>query len=231
VDVGLGAPQAAHVVAWRHFGLGLGREPYSSERIDVAKPQVDWQGAPVRLNLPRPDEPLNLGLSGGVSASVPLALYAVAGATLPPTKGTRPVLSPKPTGFVPSGNDRTTRLVDVILAWNVFEHFYPNFDDGTAASWHGALRRALDEAATDRDERAFLITLSRLVAGLHDGHASVQMMSSPPSSHLPLLWAWVEEQLVVTDVDASSGVDIRRGDVVTAIDGQPTREASRRRRS
>ena len=34
----------------------------------------------------------------------------------------------KPEGFKPSGNDRTTRLAAVALAWNVFQHFYPYFD-------------------------------------------------------------------------------------------------------
>jgi hypothetical protein len=35
----------------------------------------------------------------------------------------------------------------------------------------------------------------------------------------------VEDQLVVTEVDRERGGGVLRGDVVTAIDGRPTRQA------
>src|SRR5579864_4158129 len=163
------------VLAWRHVGLGLGMRtkpgggPYSSERLDALKPHLDVDGEPFDLTLPEPGKPLRVELVGGVSALVPLALYAGDAGTLPAVPGdVRPQAPAKPEGFVPSGNDRATRLADVVLAWNVFEHFYPYFDV-VAADWPAELRRALRSAATDRDERAFLDTLRRLVAALHDG--------------------------------------------------------------
>ncbi len=225
----LGAPAGARVLAWRHFGLGLGTEAsggiYRSKRIDIRNPLVDENGRPLRVALPEPRKPLRVELAGGVSALVPLALYAGAAGTLPAVPAeVRPQAPGKPEGFVPSGNDRATRLADVILAWNVFEHFYPYFDV-VAADWPAELQRALSSAATDRDERAFLNTLRRLVAALHDGHGSVGLVNAGPRYHLPLLWEWVEDQLVVTEVDREHGGGVQRGDVVTAIGGRPTREA------
>ncbi len=228
----LAAPAAtpmSRIVAWRHFGLGVGTETkggiYSSERIDNQKPPVDPDGAPLDLVLPVPGKPLQIDLGGGVSALVPLALYAGAAGTLPAVPpDVRPRAPAKPEGFVPSGNDRATRLADVVLAWNVFAHFYPYFDV-VKADWPGELRRALQRAAADRDERAFLDTLRRLVAALHDGHGNVVLMNAGRRDHLPLLWEWVENQLVVTEVDRVHGGGVQRGDVVTAIDGRPASAA------
>jgi len=221
-----GVPKA-RIVAWRHVGLGLGTQPggiYSSQRIDDLAPQV-VDGEPLAVTLPEPGKPLRVELGGGVSALVSLALYAGAAGTLPAVPAdVRPRAPARPEGFVPSGNDRATRLADVILAWNVFEHFYPYFDV-VAADWPGELRRALRSAAADADERAFLDTLRRLVAALHDGHGTVVSRSAGRPSHLPLLWDWVEDRLVVTAVDAERGGGVQRGDVVTAIDGRPAKEA------
>jgi C-terminal processing protease CtpA/Prc len=220
------------IVAWRHFGLGIGVSRagkgnlYRSERIDNLTPQLNpYDGSRLELVLPEPGKPLLADLGGGVSALVPLALYAGEKATLPGVPaGVRPQQPAKPEGFEASGNDRATRLADVVLAWNVFEHFYPYFDV-VVTDWPGELRRALRSASTDRDERAFLDTLKRLVAALHDGHGNVFSPNDQGAYHLPLLWAWAEDQLVVTQVDREHGEGVERGDVVTAIDGRPAREA------
>jgi C-terminal processing protease CtpA/Prc len=220
------------IVAWRHFGLGIGvagsghDNVYQSERIDNLTPQVNPDdGSRLEIVLPEPGKPLLADLGGGVSALVPLAVYAGDKATLPGVPaGVRPQPPAKPEGFEPSGNDRATRLADVVLAWNVFEHFYPYFDV-VVTDWPGELRRALRSASTDRDERAFLDTLKRLVAALHDGHGNAFFPNDQGAYHLPLLWAWAEDQLVVTQVHSEHGEGVERGDVVTAIDGRPAREA------
>jgi len=55
---------------------------------------------------------------------VPLALYADSRGTLPqaPKAVTGPAIGIKPVWSVA---DRGTRLGDVIIAWNVFQHLYP----------------------------------------------------------------------------------------------------------
>jgi len=90
------------------------------------------------------------------------------------------------------------------------------------ADWPGKLRRALAQAATDADERAFLQTLHRLVAALHDGHGSVYGAGVPDSSSFPPFgWDWVEDQLIVTGVAAPEAGGLKPGDVVVEIDGKP----------
>jgi C-terminal processing protease CtpA/Prc len=107
----------------------------------------------------------------------------------------------------------------------VFQHFYPYFD-AVQADWPGELKGALTAAAADADERAFLKTLRRLVAALHDGHGNVYLSSQAATAELPVLFDWVEDQLAVTQVAAAADTGgLKPGDVVVTLDGRPAREA------
>ncbi|MCH8146815.1 MAG: hypothetical protein IH987_02340, partial [Planctomycetes bacterium] len=129
-----------------------------------------------KKQVPKPGEPFIAELGGGVSCAVPMALWATESGTLPAAKAEQDSSASADTQVPrPSGGDRATRLAAVGLAWNVFQHFYPYFDV-VHADWPAELRRALTAAANDSDERAFLDTLRRLVAALHDGHGRVYGM-------------------------------------------------------
>lgn len=185
--------------------------------------------------LPKPEEPFTADLGGGVSVRIPLALYADAGGTLPhmpPAAGAfEPPLPGKPKGFFPSGKDRTTRFAIVALTWGVFQHFYPHFE-AVEVDWTEALRRALQAAATDETEQAFLRTLQAMVAQLQDGQSIVSNTAFAPSHRLPLLWEWIEDRLVITEVTAGPPADpadpqaatLRPGDVVLRIGDRPAAE-------
>jgi C-terminal processing protease CtpA/Prc len=215
------------VLAWRHIGVGLGRSPvYSSQRIDLRSPRPQSGEKLPDMPLPDPGKPFAADLGGGVSCLVPIALYADDKGTLPRSDSGdqarfAPATAHRPVGFRPSGRDRGTRLAAVVVAWNVFEHFYPYFDVA-GADWPGELRRALAQAASDGDDRTFIQTLRRLVAALHDGHGGVYGPGAPDGSSFPPLgWDWVEGQLVVTGVPAQVEGDLKPGDVVVEIDGKP----------
>jgi C-terminal processing protease CtpA/Prc len=180
---------------------------------------LSWS-RPERASAPKPGETLTVDLGGGVSALIPLELYKDAKGTLPHVDEAKP---PEP-GFAPSGNDRTTRLADVALAWNVFQHFYPYFDV-VQVDWPAELRKALTSAATDKDERAFTGTLRRMVAALQDGHGNAYSTVQPEVGHIPLVWDWVEGQIVVTAVAPGGAGGLRPGDVILTVDGKPAREA------
>ena len=203
-------PGSPRIVSWEHYGVGLSKDPsiYHSDRVT--------NGA----SHPDPAQPLVADL-GGVSARVPMALYRDDQGTLPHAAAVvKPPGAARPEGFLPSGNDRTTRLADVVLAWNVFEHFYPYFDV-VGADWPAELRKGLAAAATDAGDRAFLTTLRRLVAALHDGHGNVFNPRLSSSHSLPLLWDWVEDQLVITRVAPGAPAGLIPGDVVVSLDGRP----------
>lgn len=164
---------------------------------------------------------VNLDLGGGVWCSMPMTLYADEEATLP--HGSSPSLSPRRSeDWIPTGHDRATRLADVTLFWNTAQHFYPYFDV-VGTNWPAELPLALREAATDRDGASFELALRRLVAGLRDGHGTVNSPYGDPRP-IPLYWRFVEGHLAVLRTDSTIADRVHPGDVVTAIQGRPVVE-------
>ncbi len=236
---------ATHVVFWRHEGVGVptgGAMPasattqniYHSERIIVPIGDVGREipmraalnGAPIvsRPHVPDPSRPLVVALDGGVTISVPLALYTTY-AVVPEFQQT-PHAAAVDERF--TANDRATRLADVALSWSLFENFYPYFDV-VHTDWPNALTTALRSAATDRDVVAFQATLERLVAALHDGHGRVssQMnMTAAPD----IQFGWAEGRVFVTGVGDSGGRE-RCAPRRRALDRgrSPARQSARRR--
>jgi C-terminal processing protease CtpA/Prc len=160
--------------------------------------------------------PLVADLGGGVSALVPMALPANDQGTFP--QPSVPPAPDKPAGFVPSGLDRTTRLAGALVGWGTFQHFYPYFDQ-VGADWPGALRRVLTSAAVDPDEASYLRTLRHLEVELEDGHARVLPVLLPV--RFAFTWDWIEDQLVITSVEAGATHGMLPGDRILAINGQP----------
>lgn len=199
---------ANQMVVWENVGFGtdtIKQNIYHSKRVFTAIPA---SGLPAAFEA---------DLGSGVSCVVPLALYATDGSALPKTAV--PNL-PVPAG--PSGDDRNTRLADVALAWNVFEHFYPYFDI-VKVDWYEVLRKSLTAAATDPDARAFLDTLRRMVASAADGHGNVYHPSDNAQALTPLLADWVENKLVITAVLGGT-TKMRVGDEITRINRKSVEE-------
>jgi len=200
------------LMSWRHYGVGLmGLSGlYSSERVYVDASGTTTIGSD-------PDQIFSADLGAGLSARVPLKLFADATGTLPAAAGGLTFAGHEGT----SGNDRSARLAAVALAWNVFQHFYPYFDV-VETDWPHALVAALTTAATDADERAFVDTLRRLVTALHDGHGRVAHSRLIDRSHaLPLAWAVVEDKLVITHVIGQAAeAGFKPGDSVVEVDGE-----------
>ena len=209
--------EAVEIVAWEHNGLGSKEQMgniYSSKRVRRSVAQAD-------KSVPDPLQTFTVDLGGGVSATIPLAVYADATGTLP--RATRKASPASKAGY--TGNDRATRIGAVVILWNVLQHFYPYFDV-VDVDWPAELRAALRAAGEDRDETAFLRTLQRAIAAIDDGHGSVFSTSRQSRAPLPVLWRVVGDALIVTAIDdKAAGVNV--GDEVIAIDGRPALPALR----
>jgi C-terminal processing protease CtpA/Prc len=211
----IGGRKDVQVVFWRHTGFGQKESQiYHSDRVRKDAPRGN---VPAGIHDPR--HPLEVDLGGGVSARIPLAVFADASGTLPKSD-VQPASAPSLVKF--TGSDRATRIADVVLLWNLLEHFYPYFDV-VKTDWREVLPRALSSAATDSDETAFLRTLRTMMAEVQDGHGQVFQPAEPRAWSLPLLFGWVENELVVTRVSDES-LEIRPGDLVVRIDGKDAKE-------
>jgi hypothetical protein len=164
-----------------------------------------------------------LDLGGGVTALVPLAVFADAGGTLPRRAAATAASAPFPAGSW-SADDWATRIGSVIIAWNVFRHFYPYFDV-VGTDWEAMLPWALREAAADRDGGEFYSTLRKMVAELKDGHGGVTNRRAAQPGHVPIAAEWIEGRLVVTGLVGAAAGQVKAGDEIVRINGTPSAAA------
>jgi C-terminal processing protease CtpA/Prc len=179
---------------------------------------------------PAAGETVTKPLGRGLSAQVPLALYSNDEQTLRPDDAPSPERAYKALDAVQmgrlSGKDEALRLADVIIAWNVFQHFYPYFGV-VDANWDQTLTRSLRRAEADTSSRDFLRTLRRMLVPLKDGHGRVSHPADSLTAGLPLQLDQVEGNVVVVDTASYAEAQscARPGDVLTTIDGTPIEKA------
>jgi len=165
-------------------------------------------------------------LDGGLSCRIPLALPGDEGGTWNAHKnGAFDTLVSKIESFDPgrhTAEREDVRLAGVTIAWNVFQHFYPYFDEA-GVDWDAELTHALTEALADRDAEEFYATLSRMVAKLKDGHGNVMHESRFGLEGFPIRLEWIESKLVVTA--SQDPRHFRRGDIIRSIDGVEAEKA------
>lgn len=213
---------AKFAVRWRHNGFGQAPRPgpnatYHSEREFVllsGRAGKGWVD---------PQTPAILEVGSGVRLALPMTCVADANKrTLPRAQiqPGQPTLSalPQPTaGSSGSGDDRATRLGDVVLAWGVFQHFYPYFDV-VKTDWAAELPRALAQAAEDKNGERFTVTLRKLVASLHDGHGGVygnEAGRAVPSLGLAFVDGWP-----IVEFTGPSARALPAGSKILAVDGE-----------
>ncbi|MCP3979104.1 MAG: hypothetical protein GY716_07200 [bacterium] len=197
-------------------------EPVPEGRTSARIDGTQVEASPFRT----PDDPLVVSLPGGVTATIPLTVYADDEGTLPRVEDAAAAPRPeRPEGWVPSGLDRATRLAIVALAWNVPQHFFPYFDV-IETDWDAALIQALAESAVAPDELSLLRTLQQMLTALHDGHAQAYHPSGRATVRPPIVWRWIEDRLIVIHVVADlPGIAIEPGDEIVALDGVPIGDA------
>ena len=162
----------------------------------------------------RPEEVLEVDLGAGVTAALPVSLYADEQGTLPHTP------LPSWASIDAEADSREARLAAVALAWGLLQQLHPEPPPDDA--WSAALRPAL-AAAAEPDREAFLDAQRRLLALLRDARAGFLWKSQPEPRSLPLAWEWIEGRLVITGLaeGAPDAAVLRPGDVVEAVDGRP----------
>ncbi|MBC8097897.1 MAG: hypothetical protein H7Y11_00505 [Armatimonadetes bacterium] len=178
------------------------------------------------LSIPvhNPSQPYSVVLGAGVSAQVPLAVYADADGTLPKLD----MPTPPGVAYTITYHERSSRLATVAIIYNHFQHLYSYWDvlDSLGVDWEAALRVALSQVAVANDPQAFLTELQRFAAQLNDGHTRVYpSMGVFPlvSSHtFPFTLDVIEGKIAVVMLSEGYSGSLQLGDVILSIDGQPS---------
>lgn len=194
---------------WKHLGFGTGTPGiYKSERIELEIKNGKISGDAPSL--------IKADLGDGILAIIPTVVFADSSGTLPHPKLISQAAVDNKETF--SGNDRAARLADVALAWNIFQHFYPYFDE-MKIDWMKVLPEILKMAATDKDEEEFVKTLQMLVSRLEDGHGSV-ILGNSTRFIPPITLDLIDGEVVVTYI-AKPIEGLHLGDAILSVNGKP----------
>ncbi|WP_051935877.1 S41 family peptidase [Salegentibacter sp. Hel_I_6] len=152
----------------------------------------------------------------GIFCQIPLNLYTNTENTYPKSTSLD-ALQKRLSTINDSLNDRSVFLGNIINTYNVFQHFYPYFNE-VDVDWGKELATALQRSFNDQTELDHLETLQKFTAPLKDGHIYVR--GTKTGEYVPAInWEWIEEKLVITKIkDETLGIEI--GDIVTKINGQ-----------
>jgi hypothetical protein len=170
---------------------------------------------------PRTGAHVDIDLGRGLEARVPLALsetQAVEDVTRSsPLAALRAAVASVAGSEDPP--DLDTRVADVVVAWNVFRHFYPYWLE-SGVDWDARLRPQLARAYDAATRAAHRDALRLLVADARDGHGAViDARGSEGRGVLPVRLGVIEGQLAVTATGAPAEAPV--GAVVSAVDGVP----------
>ena len=168
---------------------------------------------------PKFGENINESIGNNLYCIVPLALYENNNATYPKTDDKllselKNEISNVKTSY---GFHQYSNLASVVIAWNVFQHFYPYFDV-VEVDWNKVLLETIDKTYSNNDNKDFTITLSEMVAKLDDGHGVVY---GERMYHLPIRTEWIEDEIVIT---ASNDPKLEVGDIIKKVNNVGAKE-------
>jgi hypothetical protein len=226
-------------ITWQHFGLGLPTDIYLRNNVYMSARTNRPLSKEIRSAQPASSanktkhdllfekyalfgEFIDKEIGTGLSCIVPLALYGDDEHTYPlpdqvKLNGLKENIKSIPDSSL-TGDNLYVRLADIIISWNIFQHFYPYFDIAKT-NWADDLTIALTDAYHDKSAVDFLRTLQKFTAKLKDGHVRVMCNSlTGDYYYLPFNWEWLENKLVITQI-LSDTINVHTGDIVTQING------------
>jgi C-terminal processing protease CtpA/Prc len=175
---------------------------------------------------PKVGEYIHKSIGGGLKISMPISLYGDGKSTYPTADILKLTKLKNDLNLInlstTTGDSLTTRVADIVITWNLFQHFF-SYLDVIKTDWQKELSDALVSANQNQSAEDFHKTLKKFTAKLQDAHVTVNWTNDKSYFYPPISWAWIENKLVITQVFDSS-VDLKKGDIVTAINDEDPKD-------
>jgi C-terminal processing protease CtpA/Prc len=120
-----------------------------------------------------------------------------------------------------SANNEYVRIGNIVIAWNVFQHFYPYFNV-INVDWNEQLTDFLEEVLTNQNEKDFYNTLKKMVTSIRDGHGGVYHKMADTQAGFNIQVDWIEDQVVITY--SKDTAQFKTGDIVVLVDEIPAEQ-------
>nr|WP_295774954.1 S41 family peptidase [Rhodoferax sp.] len=123
--------------------------------------------------------------------------------------------------------DAGLHLLSVLRFWNIVEYWFP-YRDIMGENWDAVLRASIPKVMLATDLIGYQREMIALIARAHDSHANLRSSIAvrPPlgTCSVPVNVRFIGDQQLVIWGDAQaaapSDIDLKRGDIITHIDGQ-----------
>ncbi|WP_157950197.1 S41 family peptidase [Vallitalea okinawensis] len=203
--------------AWQHEGVEV-----NGRRSQTAfKSWKNNSRSKLFDTFPEDNEMIKESISSDLYVYIPLALYKLD--AIPDgdyTNGYRQLLSRLDEMDVESftADEQDVRLADIIITWNVIQHFFPYFDV-LDIKWEEQLIPYLERALVDQTPEEFEEVLNELLVNLEDGHAIAYNENMKIRKALPVRFDLIEDRVVVSRSETPL---LKTGDIILSIDGMDT---------
>jgi C-terminal processing protease CtpA/Prc len=202
------------------FLVGKGKAWFDDFHLFIKDTLNNWEEISIKDNNFETDT-LNINTSSWYAQS-PGYIYKVTDEN--PKEGTKCFIIYKDTTSQKkeySLMDENVRLADVIISWNVIQHFFPYFEY-LSVDWDKSHTTALQTAYFDSEPKDFIKVLERMLEHLQDGHLAVTCRDYPQDASLPFIAEWTEGKAVITN--AIDSINFKIGDIITEIQNKPIDE-------
>jgi hypothetical protein len=214
-------------VTWIHYGVYLGEKSniYQSNRTNRQTPSTQLKNYSRKelvltsSHSPKIGDYITKNIGSNLVCIMPLVLYGTSKQTypIPDTVSTRKLNNEIQHVHNLSLNIKNpaAKLANIIIAWNVMQHFYPYFDV-VKVDWEKELPLSLKDVFNVKTEEDYFKSICRLIAKLEDGHGVVSC-NNIDRWGLPVSFAYIENKVVISRSNSSL---FKRGDIIESIDGK-----------
>jgi len=115
------------------------------------------------------------------------------------------------------------RLLALFRFWNIINYFFP-YKHLIDKPWDDVLPRYISKFEANKDAADYQLTVREMVAEIQDSHGGVRNTRAAfqrlGTFTAPIATRFIEKQTVVTSV-LDDSKDVKIGDVITAVNGEP----------
>jgi len=213
-------------ITWVHYGVYLGEKNniYQSKRINRQTPSTqlkNYYGKELDLasHSAKIGDYISKNIGSNLVCIMPVVLYGTSEQTypIPDTASTRKLndeLRHIPNLYL-NIKHPVAKLANIIIAWNVLQHFYPYFDV-VQVDWEKELLLSLKDVLNVKTEADYFKSICRMISKLEDGHGVVSC-NNIDRWGFPVSFAYIENKVVISGSNSSL---FKRGDIIESIDGR-----------
>ena len=120
-------------------------------------------------------------------------------------------------------DDTGIKLLALFRYWNMMEYFNPN-NHLTEKDWEDVLKEYIPCFVNENTEKAYVLNMLQLIGEVYDTHANIWSGNEVldnfyGNKKLPVKVQFIEEKPVVVKVSEAHSLKIKKGDIITSIDG------------